>query len=178
VLPRTPRYHFSAVGAGPPVAGDVPPPRTAAGTDVMARILDYLAAGAARPARRINFVAIPLTVALAIIFVFQGPAIAIRCKNLPAVVQNTLFFLPQTCFPYDGLVWDDPSEEGAVFDQATARTLGVLQWVLVAGALTYALRRFKLRVAVPAAILIVFLVAIFGSLLFEPFGMSVQLDGP
>jgi hypothetical protein len=142
----------------------------------MSQTLEY--SGKRPRVRWVNLVAIPVCVALVIAFAFLGPTIAMRWRHLPRLIGNALFFLPQTCFPYRGLVWNEGLGGGSVLNDATAQALGIMQWIVVAAAPTYFLRRMRLRFAAPLVVAVTLLIAIAGPLVFEPFGMYVQLDGP
>ena len=147
----------------------------------MPRALEYFSTDASpkRPLRRLNFVIVPSTVLLFLVFVFQAPMIAVRWhSHLPRMLMNTLYFLPQTTFPYDRMFWESAPGPARVFNDATAHALDVLQWVLVAAGLTFITRRDRLLAAVTTVIVVSLGVAVFGALLFAPFGIDVQPDGP
>ena len=145
----------------------------------MRHTLDYIAADDKPVARLrwLNVAVIPATVAIVTAFALQGPAIAMRW-DFPRRLGNALYFLPQTCFPYGGLVWETDFGSVGVFADATVRLLNALQWIVVAAALTWFTKRMKLRFAVPIAVAASLAIAIEGAWVFELFGASLELNGP
>jgi hypothetical protein len=118
-------------------------------------------------------------ISVVLLCVHLGPLVAMQWHTmLPTDIGNALFFLPQTAFPYHGLTWRDANGSAARLGDSTASFLDALQWIVIALVLTLATKRLKLRLAVPIVLLASITICFFGPLVFEPFGVELQLDGP
>lgn len=114
-----------------------------------------------------------------LVAVFGLPFIAIYAHSvLPDIFTNYFFFSTQILFPYEGLVTRDDSGSHAVFSHRVAWTLTFVHWGLVGAAFAWGARRIPMRYTIAAAIGTIVVIGIATHLIFNLFGVYVELDGP
>lgn len=107
------------------------------------------------------------------------PYIAIWTHSiLPVYIGNLLYFFPQEIFPYSNFVAGPQDGEHAVFSDSIALLLNIIQWGVVTPLFAWLCRNFRHLYLFPAAFGTLFILRIIVQLLFQMFGVRLELDGP
>lgn len=110
---------------------------------------------------------------------YLGPLLSeIAYYKFHIALPDLLFFLPQILFPYDLVMLRSENESRRVFSDATALTLGIVQWIFVMAAFSWFARNVRFRYLVPLTLVVIVGVGYVVAFALGLFGMRVEFDGP